>query len=185
MDAIQTSQTSGRNRLWLTRYAKVISVLGAIGLIGGIVYGAIGASELPGRGAFVLPGKTEPDGVLHGLHLASVLLVAAAFSFKAFLALALANLLTYIIGARQHPSWILRHADKALYLLAACRVSGHVVSTYFWAIMILPQAHAHWSTFPLASMGAISTVTDAIILVALGLVLRRSLPIIEESRTLV
>ena len=176
--------TSVRNRLWLTRYARVISILGVIGLIGGIVYGAIGAFELPGRHAFVLPGRTDPDGVLHRLVLAVVLLAAATFSLTGLLALALANLLTYIVGARQHPSWVLRHADKALYLLAACRVSSYVVGTSIRAIMVSSSAFRS-RQLPPASMGAISAVTAAIILVALGLVLRRSLPIIAESRTLV
>ena len=166
---MDTTPTSVRNRLWITRYARAIALLGVLVLIGGVVYGAIAAFELYAK-------ESRPSGWV----VAGAFVGAAALSLTGFLLLGLANLLTYILGARQQPGWILERAEKGLYLLAACRLLGYAFVTCY----VAKTSPVPWSNFRVGFAG-MSAVTGAIVLVALGLVLRRSLPIIEESRTLV
>ena len=164
---MDTTPTPVRNRLWVTRYARAIALLGVLALIGGVVCGALIASEWHAN-------ESQPNGWLA----AHVFARLAGLSLTGFLALGLANLLMYIFGARQHPSWILTCAEKGLYLLAACRLGGH-------ALLIVHLAKTTLVPWWNVGLGGMYAVTGAIILVALGLVLRRSLPIIKESRTLV
>lgn len=159
-----TNATSVRNRLWIARYAKAITVVGILMLIGGVAGGVSIAYQLPSQ-EWLLAYMSGS---------------AAVISLSGFLALGLANLLTYLLGVRQQPGWILEHAEMGLYLLAVCRLMNQVSLSCYQATAVPIASWYAWLGF-----SGIMTVTGALMMVALGLVLRRAIPIIEESRTLV
>lgn len=164
---MNTIPTSVRNRLWVTRYARAIALLGVLMLIGGVVHGAISAFHWHAR-------------TINGWLAVDTFFYAVTLSLNGFLALGLANFLMYILGVRQQPSWILKCADKGLYLLAACRFLGYALTVCNDTIM----STGYWSICRIGLRSMLS-IPGALILVTLGLILRRMLPIIKESRTLV
>ena len=97
-----------------------------------------------------------------------------------FLAIGLASFLSYLVGTRQQRGWVLGSAEKVLYMLAGLRLLGYA----FMVLYFLPRPEEYGAPGQLAFYG-LSAVTGALIWVALGLLLRRVLPVIEESRTLV
>ena len=167
---METTASSVRNRLWLVRYSKAISVVGILMLIVGIAYGVIGAFTLHNESTDWL--------------LAHVLGFAGTISLTGFLALGLASLLRYVLGAKQQPGWVLKHTEMGLYLLAALRLANCAFLFYLQA-KAFPKNIPVYRLYTSFGLSFTMTVTSALILVALGLVLRRALPILEESRTLV
>lgn len=167
---METATTSARNGLWVARYAKGITALGVIVMICGLAWGVNWTVV-----CFII--KPMP---ISGWATASELVSATGIILTGLLALGLANLLTYVLGVSRRPGWILRHADKGLYLLAVLRPLTQV----FVALNIAQSASTRsWYLQPL--LNGVHSITGALILVALGLVLRRVLPVIAESRTLV
>jgi hypothetical protein len=156
----------GRNGLWVARYARGITIFGVLVVIGGLAYG----------GGVALAYLTKPSGSVPPMGITD----SVGVCVTGLLALAFANLLTYVLGGGQKPSWIARHADKGLYLLAGLRIlNAGLLALYIpW-----PRALPFW--FLGLMVSSLRTISDALILVALGLVVRRALPVIEESRTLI
>jgi hypothetical protein len=138
-------------------------------IIGGIAYGAFGAFEY-GNGPNV------------GWLLALILGSAAGMSLTGFLALGLASFLRFVLAARQQPGWVLEHTEMALYLLAAIRVANWTSNS---SLQVQARNIHVSSLYVSLGVSGFTTVTSVLILVAMGLALRRALPIIEESRTLV
>ncbi|MFA6135412.1 MAG: hypothetical protein WC869_15480 [Phycisphaerae bacterium] len=156
-----TKATSVRNRLWLARYGKAIYVVGILMLIGG---GVLGGFEVAKGGGWLL-AYTLSNGAL--------------MSLNGFLALGWASLLRYVLGARQQPGWVLEHVDIGLYLMAALRMA----SCMFW--FCFQTTHIPYFRWYMMLEPGIQATANALILVALGLTIKRVLPVIEESRTLV
>jgi len=166
---METTTTPARNSLWVARYAKGITALGVFVLICGLAFGWIATAEW-----FIKQSK--PSGWV----IASAFVGTAAISLTGLLALGLANLLAYVLGVSRRPGWILRHADRGLYLLAVLRLLGLVFGALHRA-----QVGAIHNWFGQLLLPGVSSITGALVLVALGLVLHRVLPVIAESRTLV
>ena len=107
----------------------------------------------------------------------SVFHLASGLAY-AMIPLVLSCLLRYVFGERQNPGWILRNGAWAFFGLAAAKVLANISSTVFFSQ--IPRGPG-WGLL-LYSPDAVVT---ALVWFALGLVLRRVLPIIEESKTLV
>ncbi|KKM78054.1 hypothetical protein LCGC14_1363850 [marine sediment metagenome] len=157
-----------RDVRWVGRYAKWLAVLGVIVVILGLSYGIVASMEWA--------TKAVKPGVL--------VMLAVAFGTvgiigSGVIALGLGHLLAYAFGLSQRASWLLRHGDKGLYALAALHLSSYLVIT-----VIKFQADV-WSQSWLLVILGLTPLARAFVLVALGLILRRVLPIVEESRTLV
>ena len=155
---------SARNRLWIARYAKAITAVGILMLTGCVAGGVYIAYQLPSQEWMLAYLSSN----------------AAAMGLSGFLALGLADLLRYLLGVRQQPGWFLEHAEMGLYLLAACRLMNHIFLSCYQA-----QAVSVMPRYAVIGISGIMPAAGALMLVALGLVLRRAIPIIEESRTLV
>jgi hypothetical protein len=101
------------------------------------------------------------------------------------LALGLAQFLRYLTEEDYHPGWILRHADWICYLLAAmCLIE---IVALLSRILIMPQST---EALMLCLTGMISPnlaslLAKALLLIGVGVALRRLTPIVDESRTLV
>jgi hypothetical protein len=100
------------------------------------------------------------------------------------LALGVTQLIWYLLGTDHRPGWILRHADKLLYVYTAI-----MLGYYIWMCIKELNITRAWDTnveFIMRILVAVVFVSVKILaLVGLAQMLKRLLPVIEESRTLV
>ena len=96
--------------------------------------------------------------------------------------LGLAQFIRYLVERNYKPGWILRHGDMFFYLYALLTILNDI-----WVYMIAPNYHSPslYVRVPVIFAIVFSTAVKVLILVGLGQVLRRILPVIEESKTLV
>jgi len=95
------------------------------------------------------------------------------------LALGVAQFIKYVFDKEYQPHWILRNAHTILYLYAALTI------TYSIAPLLLGVNYN--TTFPVHVylFLFLNIATKVLIFVGLAQILRRVMPVIEESRTLV
>ena len=98
------------------------------------------------------------------------------------LVLGVAQLIRYLLECEYRPGWILHDADKLLYVYAAI-----LIAYYCWAgVTEMISRFNEPYDFPLRLiMLVIFILVKLLALVGLAQLLRRLLPMIEESRTLV
>ena len=98
------------------------------------------------------------------------------------LALGIAQLIRYLLETDHKPDWIFRNAHKLLYTYTAISVG-----CYFWACVTDVISHFNEPyDFPLRLIVlAAFFLVKLLVLVGVAEILRRLLPMIEESRTLV
>ena len=95
--------------------------------------------------------------------------------------LGLSQFIKYLFDRDYKPGWILRHGELFCYLYALLTVLSVV-----WVYTIDPFDHSEHMNKGLPILIVIlSTTVKVLILVGLGQILRRILPVIEESKTLV
>ncbi len=134
----------------------------------GVVFGAMETSILK-----------QWFGLQMGSHLLTLVLAG-------LLLLALAEFLLYVMEDQGEPKWILRHADKILYVYAVLvTVASIRVLAYMWARPMPAGSGSDSSSFIPVVFMVIPAVVHPLILIGLGITLRKILPIIRESKTLV
>ena len=96
--------------------------------------------------------------------------------------LGLMQFIRYLVERDYKPGWILRHGDMFFYLYALLTILSVV-----WVYTIAPSYRspsAYTGVFVIF-VAVFSTTVKVLILVGLGQILRRIMPVIEESKTLV
>jgi len=93
-----------------------------------------------------------------------------------------AQLIRYLVESRYQPGWILRNADKILYVFSALVVLGAVIEHSFY-VSIMKDAGSFTPLYLLSLV--LRSVGKVSVLLGLGQILRRMMPVIEESKTLV
>lgn len=166
------NQISEQNRRWLHIYGKVARVFaGVILLVLAITFVVSWAKGNYGNWQQQGPIETPVRFILWLVFN----LIPPIF------ALGVAQLITYVLEEQEQPGWILRHLDKVLYFYAILLIVYQV-----WFLKRTGQGFIGgmpglWFVlYPL-----FPTIAKALVLVGLGLLLRRVLSIIEESKTLV
>jgi hypothetical protein len=96
--------------------------------------------------------------------------------------LSLAKFVRYLYQSDYQPGWILRHADKFLYLYAACLIVSHIV---WYCFQMTIRSYNLTDTLVYFVSWEPPALVMGLIFIGMGQVLRRILPIIEESKTLV
>jgi hypothetical protein len=97
------------------------------------------------------------------------------------LVLGVAQLIRYLLEPDRHPDWILRNADKLLYAYTAI-----VIIYYCWVSVTEARLHSNEPyDFLRLPLSAVFILVELLALVGLAQMLKRLLPMIEESRTLV
>jgi len=96
--------------------------------------------------------------------------------------LSLAKFVRYLYENDYQPGWILRHGDKVLYLYAACLIVSHIV---WYCFQMTIRSHDLTDTLLFFVFWETPALVMGLIFIGMGQVLRRILPIIEESKTLV
>jgi len=109
--------------------------------------------------------------------------VVLNFTFLGMVALGVAQLIKYVFESQGQPSLILRIGDKILYVYAGLVILG----TFFkWVFQMEVIRATALSTLLISFVALLLPATaKALILIGLGKILHRVMPVIEESKTLV
>jgi hypothetical protein len=97
--------------------------------------------------------------------------------------LGVAQFIRYLFETEYKPGWILCHGEKILYLYAALRVIR--IAFLFFVDAKRMGDSIYYSPWGFLEANGLPVVASALILVGLAQILRRVMPIIEESKTLV
>ncbi len=89
--------------------------------------------------------------------------------------LGVAQLIRYVSERQYQPGWLLRHGSGILYLFAALMITGPIIR--YFCIKHIDSSYI--------VMHLLADVAKMLILVGLGNILKRIMPVIEESKTLV
>jgi cbb3-type cytochrome oxidase subunit 1 len=103
------------------------------------------------------------------------------FAFIGLIAVILAHLTRYIFNRYIHKSFLLRCSDKILYLFAVFTVCWAI---FRWFYFLKTIEDFYWRRLLVEPL-IFPTVAKVLILVCIGQILKRILPIIEEYKSLV
>jgi hypothetical protein len=106
-----------------------------------------------------------------------------AFVLPGLLVLGLAQFIRYLSERNYRPGWVLRCAEGILYLYAVVLIVHAVWSNIFSSKLVVPEMNL--SVVPVTISSLLITAAKATILIGLGQILARVMPVIEESKTLV
>jgi hypothetical protein len=115
--------------------------------------------------------------------------VLLSYIVPAGLALLVAQFIRHLLEPEYRAGWILRHGTGILYV-GAVVVAVNCVWRWFFFVVIINHstldAFSTWAGKLLAILvSLVLTAVGILILVGLGQILKRTMPIIEESKTLV
>ena len=159
------------NRPWLKFYCTTARIVGW------------GILILAGTGAIF---QILAMNILFGNHTIPYrLLVVKSVLFDGvltgILVLGIAQFIRYLFESEYKPGYILRYGDKILYLYAFLLLAGGV-----WRHLIIGMMSIGITRMLLPRLASmVLTVPKVLILVGLAQVVKRILPVIEESKTLV
>ncbi len=163
---------TSENRHFLSLYCRVARITGWVFLLLGIPWLLLKTVSVVTRIGDWKEMKEAWNNVPSGL-----------FMFLVFgmVALGISELIRYLMEEGYRPGWVLRQGDKILYFYALCVFTNSILAFFvdfphipqlFWRILLL-------IVFVLATVGKI------LVIIGLGQVLRRVMPVIEETKTLV
>ena len=105
------------------------------------------------------------------------------FAMLGLIALLVAQLIRYILESKYTPGYVLRFGDKILYVYAALLTVQNILIYYILHLGLLSKLNP--GRFLLAQPLIVPLAAKILILVGLSQILRRLMPIIEESKSLV
>jgi len=106
-----------------------------------------------------------------------------SFVLLGLVLLGLAQFVRYLSENDYQPGWIFRHGDKVLYLYAAALIISPFLDYYFQMTVIRNVSAVSLLLYFLSAV--LPAVAKALIFVGMAQILKRIVPMIEESRTLV
>jgi hypothetical protein len=166
-----------KNRRLLRFYCENLRTIGFLILILGLSSGFLIITLVVGskyRGWHVTE-SFEQFMILGPLHFFKIFFIGIGI-------LGLMQLIRYLVERDYKPGWILRHGDMFFYLYALLTIL-HVV----WVYVNTPIYHspALYVRVPVILAIVFSASVKVLVLVGLAQILRRLLPLIEESKTLI
>jgi hypothetical protein len=115
--------------------------------------------------------------------------VLLSYIVPAGLALLVAQFIRYLREPEYRAGWVLRHGSAILYVGGVVVATNSVWRWFFFVVIInhsTLDAFSTWAGKLLAILvSLVLTAVGVLILVGLGQILKRTMPIIEESKTLV
>jgi hypothetical protein len=173
-----------KHRRLLQAYCLIARILGWLLILGGIFW----------LFAIVKIVEQQADRPYSSVSGDKIIELANYFAFSfvydfvipGFLAFAVAGLLDYLLSPKAKPPLILGMTDKLCYLYAAF-VIYKAISYNFWLHAKFPEitASSESAYILLVQPLLVPTVAKVLLLIGVGMILHRLLPIIEESKTLV
>jgi hypothetical protein len=163
-----------KNKALLRLYCIIALIAGWLLIIGGVFWFILTASS------FDIDRSDRPEGLMY-------LISSMLFDFMlpGLIALGVMQFIRYVFEDTDKPGCILRNADRLFYMYAVFLIFKSYFK-YLWfsewyaeAISLEPPRLLFIQPFILP------TVAKVLILVGLGQIIRRIMPVIEESKTLV
>ena len=158
-----------QNKRLLRSYCVVAQIIGWVLLIVPAI-----ASVVENLG---ISTTGEPMFILY-----AVLALLSNYMLLGVVVLGVAQFMRYLFETRYQPGWILRYGDKILYVYAAFLIADSVAQYCFHAPRM--QLASFSLLLYLVSL-ILHAIVKVLILTGLGQILRRIMPVIEESRMLV
>jgi hypothetical protein len=163
-----------KHRRLLQAYCLIARILGWFLILGGVFWVALVRRNMVGG----LPHI--PDILKISYALQAVIL---NFVFLGLVALGVAQFIKYVFAREDQPGFLLRIGDKILYVYAGLLILGAILT---WVFQMLAIKAAAVPTFLISFAGLLlPAMVKALILIGLGKILKRVIPVIEESKTLV
>ena len=160
-----------QNKKWLKFYANAASVIGWVL----IILSAMPALLIP----YMISGAFHeyPDGTIRMLSASTEILFERLP--LGIIVLGVAQFIRSISESQYQPGWLLRHASGILYFFAILMIVGRIVryGFYIYGTKSIDILHIE--------MHFLAVVAMMLILIGLGNILKRVLPIIEEHKSLV
>lgn len=146
----------------------------------------LGTGVLAAVMAVVTMSDSKGLGAMTEAH-SELLLAIPHILFYAFLALILAEFISYLLAEQGEPKWILRHGDKIIYAYVLYTIVMAIISVAqlravdreMGPVVSLRERHL-WLAFTIAFI-----VVRILIWIGIAIALRKVVPIIRESKTLV
>jgi hypothetical protein len=180
-----------KHRRLLQAYCLIARILGWLLILGGVFW--VFAIGKIWEFAFVkIMGieEQQPDFILYSA-LTFALYIASSFIYDfvilGFLAFAIAGLLDYLLRPEAKPPLILGMTDKLCYIYAIFLIlKAYVASSWFVKFKFLAISETSESARILLVQPLLApTLAKVLLLIGVGMILHRLLPVIEESKTLV
>ena len=163
-----------KNRRLLHFYCEALRTIGSLILILGLFSGCAMTT-------LVLLSKI---GVRHAPKSFDMMIAWPSGFFKFIFfgigIMGIAQFIRYLVERNYKPGWILRHGEIIFYLYALLTIFNDV-----WVYMANYHSPSLHTRVLVIFVTVFSTAVKVLILVGLGQILRRLMPVIEESRTLV
>ena len=102
-----------------------------------------------------------------------------------FIALGVGRFIRYLYDMEYRAGWILRHLSAILYSYAGFYLISNIGLLYLHLVKWMQNASPYYSLGQSFFENSIPVVTVTFIFVGLGQILKRIMPIIEESKSLV
>lgn len=168
-----------KHRRLLQAYCLIARILGWFLILGGVFWFFAIV-----KGNIVEVPKTDEQ--LIDLFLYMVYSLVYDFVIPGFLAFAIAGLLDYLLRPEAKPRLILRWIDKLCYIYAFF-VIYKAGSFNFWLYAKFPEITASSESARTLLVQPLlgPTLAKVLLLIGVGMIMHRLLPIIEESKTLV
>jgi hypothetical protein len=165
------------NDQWVARCSKWLMALAGLAFLASLAGAGVTLYGVGGMG-------------LQRWLVAGYIVQVATLCLTGVLVIGLAQFLSYLLGAQRKPGAVLLLTEKVLYLHAALRLLGGAFALLYLlygAPAIAGTAHfgVRDALLHFLCTSFVPTLLGVFVLLALALILRRVLPIIEEARTLV
>jgi hypothetical protein len=164
-----------KNKSLLRSYCLITRIIGWILLIVALVIAVVKSFS-----------GFEVDDQL-GFYMIYRLFIDLALSYVliGLILLGLAQFVRYLYESEYQPGLILHHGDKVLYLYALALIVNPILD-YFYRMKILGMTYANTgSLFLYLLIVLLPAIARALIFFGMARVLKRMVPVIEESKTLV
>ena len=163
-----------KNRALLKLYCIVARIIGWLLMIGGFFWFGLTFSAVD------INNNERPDVLLYGI--SSMLF---DFILPGLIALGVMQFIRYLFENTSKPGRILRNADRLFYMYAVFLIVKTYVKCFWYSAWYAQVIESESLRVLFIQPFLLPTVAKVLILVGLGQILRRILPVIEESKTLV
>lgn len=165
-----------RNRRLLKFYFIVAQILGWLLMAGGVFWFILTFSS----SSLDIYNNDRPDVLLYGI--SSMLF---DFMLPGLIALGVTQLIRYLFEDTSKPGFILRNADRIFYMYAVFLIMKTYLKYFWYSAWYAQLIKSEASRLLFMQPFLLPTVAKILILIGLGQILRRLMPVIEESKTLV
>ncbi|MGD0551760.1 MAG: hypothetical protein ABSB25_03830 [Sedimentisphaerales bacterium] len=175
-----------KHRRLLQAYCLIARILGWVLLLGGVFWVFCFMKSLQ----TIPSGRIRtPEEAREVFDIVTYIATSVFYDFiiPGFLAFAIAGLLDYLLRPMKRPPLVLRITDKLCYIYAAFLILKAIkLNSWFERLTItqIPEI-AKQTHLLLVQPLLVTTLAKILLLIGIGMILHRLLPVIEESKTLV